>query len=130
MLKRVLLGTLLISIALFAALWIYVAYIWIPDFSFGTGVSQERIDNENWLDTQVEKPACTTPDGLRAIAASRDWLVETHEDFSWCIDRDDLTGWLSVTVEPALFLSTEDENRRYFGFDAQGCSVDWSYSSC
>ena len=130
MLKRIVIGTLLGAIALFLALWIYVAYIWVPDFNLGTGISQARIDNENWLYTQVDAKTCTTPDDLRAIAAQRDWLVETHDAFNWCIDIAGLGNWMSITVEPAHFMSTEDENRRYFGFDAQGCSVAWQSASC
>ena len=130
MLKRILIGTLLFAIVLFTALWSYVAYIWVPDFNFGSGISQTRIDNENWLYEQVNAQTCTTSDDVRAIAAQRDWLVETHDGINWCINKEGLSGWISVTVEPAHFMSTEDENRRYFGFDAQGCSVDWSYGDC
>lgn len=129
MLKRVVIGALLLSIAVVLGFVIYVAFA-LRSLNFGSGPSEARIEADAWLASEVAGHTCMTQDDLRAIAAKRDWIVETHDNFVWCHSRPDLTNWTSVTIEPPLMMSTQDENRRYFGFDTQGCSADWSYSSC
>ena len=129
MLKRMLLWALGLTIAAFLVLIAYVVvYVtWTFDSS---GNSDARREAAIWFQNETAQHTCLTQDALRGIAAKRDWLVESHDEFHWCISRDDLTDWTSVTIEPPLLLSTVDENRRYFGFDAQGCSAEWAYGSC
>lgn len=128
MAKRFFIAVMLAVIGLFLVFVIFVAAPFLLKYD-SAGNSDETREAWTWFASEMEAaPSCLTPDGVREIAAKRDWLVETHDDFPWCIDRSGLTGWISVTTEPALAFSTDDENRTYFGFDANGCSADWSYS--
>lgn len=122
--KRVLIWTLGLTVAAFLALIAFAAIFLTFEFD-STGTSDERRAANVWLSNEIAQFTCLTPDNVRNIAAKKGWLVETHNDFPWIIDRTDLSGWMSIRVEPPLLFSNEDENRRYFGFDAQGCSQPW-----
>ena len=63
------------------------------------------------------------------MAQSRGWKFGPDPDFDWCVEPDNITSWFRVTVEPGLPFSTDEENAQIFGFDPDGCAVDWSYAS-
>ena len=73
---------------------------------------------------------CVTPEHVSTLAQQRGWAVRVEPEFHWCHKPTGIGAWLRVAVEPALPFSTDDENAAFFAFDAAGCSVEWSYSSC
>ncbi|MCP5074276.1 MAG: hypothetical protein GY947_13440 [Rhodobacteraceae bacterium] len=78
--------------------------------------------------TALGKPDCLTREEIIAEAQSRGWDVQDQEEFRWHHSPDGLQDWLRVSIDPPLFMSTEDENAAFFGFDDEGCSVEWSYT--
>ncbi|WP_131801555.1 hypothetical protein [Cognatiyoonia koreensis] len=127
MLRKVLIGILLVCCGLFALFFLFVTLVPLGTWQFD---DSERIAAESAFYEELSAHSCLTAADIRSAAAQRDWLVQEHQTFDWCISESGLQDWMSVTIEPAFMMSTEDENRRYFGFDANGCSVDWSYSTC
>lgn len=128
MLKRVILWTLGLAVAAFLTLIAFAIFFLIWNFD-SAGSSDARREAEAWLSNELSRHDCLTQQDVRDIAGKRDWRVETHPEFYSCIDKKGLANWTSITIQPPLMMSTPDENRRYFGFDVNGCSVDWSYSS-
>ncbi|MEJ6397575.1 hypothetical protein [Yoonia sp. 208BN28-4] len=103
----------------------------------GWALSDDRLSNEEQVamattDFYQSLPAegCVTRAEIVAAATARDWAHGPRDDFNFCIAPDGLTDWYWVERQPPLLMSTEDENRLYFGFDPQGCSVDWTYAAC
>jgi hypothetical protein len=73
---------------------------------------------------------CVPRAAIIAEAEERDWLWQDLDDFPYCHAPTGLTDWLHVDVSPPLPFSTEGENAAYFGFDATGCMIEWTYASC
>lgn len=78
----------------------------------------------------LPQQGCVTAQDIVAQAQARGWAHGTREDFDYCVAPSGLRNWHWVEVQPALLMSTDEENRLYFGFDAQGCSLSWDYVAC
>ena len=77
----------------------------------------------------LPQQGCVTRDHVRAAARARQWQMQETPDIRWCVAPDNVAHWLRVTVEPALFMSTDDENAALFAFDAEGCRIEWRYAN-
>ena len=79
--------------------------------------------------TALETEACLARDTIIVAAENRGFAVSDMDEFQWCHSPTGLTDWLRVEISPGMFLSTDDENAAFFGFDEAGCSVPWTYAS-
>jgi len=127
---KFILGVIALLIVAAGALMIYVTYF----MKIGPW-DLSNLDNGHFeaelafMEELNRGPACITRDTVIALAQSREWDVRNEPEFAWCHSPVGLVDWLRVTVEPSLFMSTDDENAAFFGFDNNGCSVDWNYAS-
>ncbi|AKS46916.1 hypothetical protein SAMN05444287_2040 [Octadecabacter temperatus] len=112
-----------------AAAFAYV--IWtIGDSSWKlSGMDDAHLAARDEFKASLSTQTCLTRETIIEEANRRDWPVRDQSDFFWCHAPTGLSNWLRVQVEPSLLMSTEDENAAFYGFDSDGCSVDWSYAS-
>lgn len=118
--------------ALLASILIMIFVIWwsLENLSWDLSAMDDghRLARNDFYET-LATPDCLTRDEIIAEAQSRGWQTRDQDEFIWSHIPAGLGNWLRVTVEPPLFMSTDDENAAFFGFDTDGCSVEWSYGN-
>lgn len=98
------------------------------ELSFDDGTDAHTKARNAFL-ADLSDTACLRAEDILPVAKARDWDVRQHPDFNWCVQPATIQSWLRVSVEPRLPLSNDDENAEMFGFNANGCAVDWSYAT-
>jgi len=120
----------LVALAILAAAAGYLAWQ-LSTWELGIGATdaahrQARAEFEAAL-----APAeCLTREAVIAAAEARSFDWRDMPAPRWCHAPGGLGNWLRVGIEPALFMSSDDENALLFGFDAAGCSVPWDFAPC
>lgn len=109
--------------ALFAVAFAWGGNQWLTRWD-QTGVLEFQTAYGSFLrDLTQEK--CTTLEAVMAVAQARGWAVESAGAPNAIFTSNGAVSWAVVHVQPGMPFSKEPGVR--FAFDAQGCSVAWSY---
>ena len=75
-----------------------------------------------FFQTVLRHGACVPRSAIIAAADEREqsWQDAERPAHRWR-DPDSLEDWLAVRIRPEFLLSSHDEGRYFFGFDANGC---------
>ena len=125
---------ILIFGSVFVGIMTWLAITGINYFLSGMEFNFSRLDDSHSVArtefyAALEPETCLARNTIIIAAENRGFAVSDMDEFPWCHSPTNLTDWLRVDISPPLFLSTEDENAAFFGFDEAGCSAPWTYES-
>jgi len=120
--------------AIFVGVMTLLAIAGINHIVSGMELNFSRLDDSHSVArtefyTALETEACLARDTIIDTAENRGFAVSDMDEFQWCHSPTNLTDWLRVEISPGMFLSTDDENAAFFGFNESGCSTPWAYAS-